>query len=700
MGHPEDPKHKASESAAPAAPRLDSGSAPSRADRQRRAQDGGVGFDDDAAFALVAQDDARARPLFQQGMLRADPAARRLAAAGAVLAVAAEFADFRGLPQALSALDVVTRAAWPACARPQDQARVDAALLAVPLLDAAVATDDATVSSAAERLSAALAGPLPVTPDERMLLWKLLYDYRAQRMDTDALQRIAAHAQDFLRAGSVSPRWQALWWLLVARNHDYFGNADAAEQALARAGTLAELHGLAAIRYELLCVEMTAALKAEAGARAEAIAREIDRLLPEVRAGRLPAGLRAQAWWRLWRGEPATALHCLERLLAICEDVQVPPRDRGAYQVLRAYALLALQRHADGLATLQAQRAHQCGDQGALLEVLIDLVDGLGALHAGRPDAQVRLCAAVRRCAAMQFHRFLLPLPALAAQVAQVALAADVETEFIAGVVRSRRLVPDDPAREDWPWRLQVRVLGPLQVLRDGQPLPLAAKRPKKPLELLALLAAQGRRALPMDAAIDALWPDSEADDPKAALEVALARLRKLLGVPGAVQMVDGGMQLDARVVWTDAAAFEILEQCGLNPPAGAHATRDAAANAAPRAMALYRGALLAGDKLGSAPWKLLRQQYALRHMRLVSGRGAELEQRGQWRDALAVYEQGLEHDPLSEPLYRALMRAQLQLGERAEVLRSYRRCHDVLAAALGTQPAHETRALREQAER
>jgi DNA-binding SARP family transcriptional activator len=91
-----------------------------------------------------------------------------------------------------------------------------------------------------------------------------------------------------------------------------------------------------------------------------------------------------------------------------------------------------------------------------------------------------------------------------------------VETEFVTRAIRNRRLAPTDPAREAWPWRLQLRVLGGLQVLRDGQPLSLGPKRPKKPLELLALLAAQGGRPLSHDAAIDTLWPDTEADAPKA----------------------------------------------------------------------------------------------------------------------------------------------------------------------------------------
>ena len=40
-------------------------------------------------------------------------------------------------------------------------------------------------------------------------------------------------------------------------------------------------------------------------------------------------------------------------------------------------------------------------------------------------------------------------------------------------------------------------------------------------------------------------------------------------------------------------------------------------------------------------------------------------------------------------------MRAQLQLGERAEALRTFARCRDVLSSMFGVAPAQETRALR-----
>ncbi|MFO1338130.1 MAG: hypothetical protein U1F53_07810 [Burkholderiaceae bacterium] len=47
-------------------------------------------------------------------------------------------------------------------------------------------------------------------------------------------------------------------------------------------------------------------------------------------AGELPQGLRAQALYLSQRGDHGAALAKIDRLLAVCRDVEVPERDQGA----------------------------------------------------------------------------------------------------------------------------------------------------------------------------------------------------------------------------------------------------------------------------------------------------------------------------------------------------------------------------------
>ena len=81
--------------------------------------------------------------------------------------------------------------------------------------------------------------------------------------------------------------------------------------------------------------------------------------------------------------------------------------------------------------------------------------------------------------------------------------------------------------------------------------------------------------------------------------------------------------------------------------------------------------------------------------IKLVSLRGAALEEKGHFADAINVYERGIVQDNLVDPFYRGLMRCHLALGEPAEAIRAYRRCREILSVVLGVEPSEETRELR-----
>ena len=297
---------------------------------------------------------------------------------------------------------------------------------------------------------------------------------------------------------AVSLAWQGRWWLVVASNADYFGQPLAAREARARAQRLADAGHLPSLRFELLCQEMTDALRADDAAGAERVFAQLEQLRPEVPPGRLPHGLRAQAAWHLWRGQYHQALARIDLLLTLCQDLQVPERDRGSYCVQRAYCLTGLRQHTGAIAQLEALRPLQTAGQADVLDALLAMARAVQALDQGADTARALVADALWRCQALGFNRFLMPLPAWAARVAEVGLQDRVATEFVTTSVRARRLQPSDPAREDWPWRLQVQVLGELRLRRDGEPLHFVGKLPKKPLELLGLLAAHGGKPLPL----------------------------------------------------------------------------------------------------------------------------------------------------------------------------------------------------------
>ena len=58
-------------------------------------------------------------------------------------------------------------------------------------------------------------------------------------------------------------------------------------------------------------------------------------------------------------------------------------------------------------------------------------------------------------------------------------LREGIEVDYVRRLVRARRLAPPQalPGSPRWPWPLQVRTLGPFEVLLDDEPLELKAQR-------------------------------------------------------------------------------------------------------------------------------------------------------------------------------------------------------------------------------
>jgi DNA-binding SARP family transcriptional activator len=661
-----------------------------------------------AAIALVPDDEPRARAaletLWDEADQRGDAAAAWQTAAVALLVINFNFFDFRGAARwrsrFMAGLASARASGLAPRARRGEATALQgcAAVLAHAMQDhGALEPDDgnAAVAEAAEALAEGLRNAAALESTERYLLAKCLLDHHGQQMDTLGAARIIALQQDSLRDGAASPSLQANWWLTVMCHHEYYGDAEAAQQARSRLQALLGAHKLPGVRHVLLALDMAVVLKAGQLARAERIHRELEALMPDLPASALPWCLRAQAQYLSQRGELAAALARIDRLLFVCADTEVPERDQGAYHVLRTNVLTALGRFDEARAELHSLRPFQLGVQGETLDVLICFAEAAARLD-GPPGAALPwLAEAMAGAVRLQFNRFYFTIPKLAARLCQAALDAGIEPEFVRATIRDRQLPAPDPTRPDWPWRLRVQVLGPLAVWRDELPLRWAGKAQRKPLELLALLAAHPGGPIDARTLINTLWPSLEADAPKASLEMAVSRLRKLLELPEAVLVSDGSVALDPALVWCDAGAFEALAdelQRALHRP-DAQANEAALAGRAERLFELYRDRLL-GSETVSGRMSAARERLASSYYRAVIAWGARLESRGEWAAAIALYERALTREILAEPIYRALMRAQLALGERAEALRTFRRCRELLAAVLNTTPAAETMAL------
>jgi DNA-binding SARP family transcriptional activator len=221
-----------------------------------------------------------------------------------------------------------------------------------------------------------------------------------------------------------------------------------------------------------------------------------------------------------------------------------------------------------------------------------------------------------------------------------------------------------------------VYTLGLVQILVDGKALTFGHKAPKRPIAVLKALVAMGCTRVPEQRLADVLWPDEEGDRALGALEVALRRLRELLGVFEAVVVTQGTVSLNRELVWCDVEVFEEM----LGGPT----------DLLERGLGLYHGEFLPED--GNAPWAVstrerLRRKFV--HGIEVLGRHMEADQK--YAQAIELYLRGLDADPLAEALYQGLMRCHLSSRRKAEGLNVFRRLRQTLSVMLGVAPSPET---------
>src|SRR5512132_2478860 len=134
------------------------------------------------------------------------------------------------------------------------------------------------------------------------------------------------------------------------------------------------------------------------------------------------------------------------------------------------------------------------------------------------------------------------------------------------GAVESRWSAPTHRAARTTPTSMQFLVLGPLEVIADGQPLALRAAKQRA---LLAVLLVHANRAVSADRLIDALWAGRPPSSAAKTLQTYVSQLRRELepdAAPGArrlLQTVEDGYRLRVDPDRLDAGRFERLGEEG-----------------------------------------------------------------------------------------------------------------------------------------
>jgi DNA-binding SARP family transcriptional activator len=238
---------------------------------------------------------------------------------------------------------------------------------------------------------------------------------------------------------------------------------------------------------------------------------------------------------------------------------------------------------------------------------------------------------------------------------------------------------------------VEVRLLGPVEVVIDGAPVALGVAKERM---LVALLALAAGRVVAADRLVADVWPDVVDGRGTSQLHVRMSTLRRALrdaGADGVVVTRAPGYLLDLPSGAVDAARFRALVADGRaaldagDAPGAASTLRDA--------LALWRGAALAGADSCSA---LEAEASGLEESRLVAlelrvdaelACGAHAELSGELERIVADH-------PLRERLWAQRVLALYRSGRQADALRAYQALRTTLADELGIEPSPPLRDL------
>jgi predicted ATPase/DNA-binding SARP family transcriptional activator len=243
--------------------------------------------------------------------------------------------------------------------------------------------------------------------------------------------------------------------------------------------------------------------------------------------------------------------------------------------------------------------------------------------------------------------------------------------------------------------QLAYRLLGPVEVRRGEESLPLGAAKQRA---VLTILLINERRPVTSDALVEALWPETMPGRPQTAIQGYVSQLRKILEPEhepsdafSTIVTEGAGYRLAAAPEQVDVTEFERLLQAGRQARAAEQPHE--AVGLLRTALALWRGPALAEFRYeGWAQAEIAR----LEELRLVAVEELLEAQLAAGENAALVGE--LESLVTEHPL-RERFRAQLMLGlyrsgRQVEALEAYQETRRALVDEVGIEPGAELQAL------
>jgi LuxR family transcriptional regulator, maltose regulon positive regulatory protein len=622
------------------------------------------------------------RAAFDAAQVQGDAQRCTVLGAALLLCIATEGGHYAGFEEAVGALRL-HRHARPSIHDPALRLVADAGDLAAGAFDE---LDNPALLPLAEDVVRGLANEAIPTA-MRLIAAMGAASYFDARVDIEKVWWLELAVRDVLARPDAPPRLAAEWHrsLVVAC---YSCGQVARGEELRRRQAAQGTPPIPVVELKLLLLDAYTLL---GEGRAEAGREVLARAEPLLRASR---PCEANLWHFL-----ASRLAMLEQRLGdalkharlanrLREEAAYPDRWAGLDIMQEGQVQVARGEYFEAVPFFEHAHRTGTGIQAEYCTCLANFARALGQAERGDPaQAHQSLVAAFAFARERDWTGFFRVIPKVAARLCAWALEAGVEAEFARRVIAERRLEAEGIEVVAWPWPIRVRTLGRFELQIDGKALSMRGKVARKPIELLQFIIASGGSDVASSNAMFALWPDLEGDKARSACNVAVHRLRKLLGRDEAITLELGRLGLDTQVMWVDCLAFEALADRVLPP------LTPATAGAAQRAQALYAGHFLHDDE--DHAWLMVhRSRLASKFKRLVRSLADHATLSGDALAARTLLERAIELDPLAEDLARLLMQHLAMRGEAAAALLVFQRCAAALKGLLGAAPSAATREL------
>jgi DNA-binding SARP family transcriptional activator len=239
---------------------------------------------------------------------------------------------------------------------------------------------------------------------------------------------------------------------------------------------------------------------------------------------------------------------------------------------------------------------------------------------------------------------------------------------------------------------VESRILGPLEVVEDGQQVALGTMKERLVLGVLLLHANE---FVSRERLIDDLWGEAPPPTARKAVNVYLSKLRKALGHPGTdpIATASGGYRLHVEPERLDASRMQLLV-------AEAHervakGERESAAERFREALSLWRGPTLAGLQLESRGRDEVAQLDELRLAVLMDRIDCDLAL-GRHEEVIGELGVLVREHPLRERLRAQQMLALYRADRQADALKAYAEARRTLVDDLGIEPSEALQRLQQ----